>query len=182
MCGECSGSMEGFDPTPDASDPRAEWQAGTDTFDRVRDVALGLTAPTGATRVADLADCSANAARKHLRRLADMGIVRTDGGDPPRYERNDAYLEWQEADELATEFTVDELVTRTAELEERRDRFRERFDTDDPSSVDATAGPDHEAVHERMAAVGEWRAVEQAIGLHDLARRIRENDGRLVPV
>ena len=77
-----------FDPVPDAGTGGSRWQDGTDTFGRVYDVTLGLTSPTAYADVADLADCSPNAAKKHLDRLTEMGIARANReGRPATYER-----------------------------------------------------------------------------------------------
>lgn len=177
--------MTEFDPAPDGDavdDVRRRWPDGTDTFGRVYDVVLGITAPTPAAEVADLADCSPNAAKKHLDRLAEMGIVRADRASrPARYERNDGYLEWQEASRIADELSVDEIVARVRRLEERRDEFVDRFGTTDPSSVTVFEQDDHEAIHERMAAVSEWQSTVRDVRLYELARQLAQNDGHLLP-
>ena len=180
--------MTEFDPVPDrdaVDEVRQRWRETTDTFGRVYDTALGVTDPTPYTEIAATADCSPNAAKKHLDRLADMGIVRADrDAKPARYERNDSYLEWQEASRIADERTVEEIVERVGELETRRDEFRDRFDATDPSSVsavDADEDEDHGSIHARMERLSEWQAIERDIRLYELARRIAQNDGHLIP-
>jgi len=173
-----------FDPVPGTEavdDTRRQWRESTDTFGRVYDVVLGITEPTPYTEIAETADCSKNAAKKHLERLAGMGIVRTDRGSrPARYERNDGYLEWQEASRIAAELTVEEIVDRVERLEERRETFVDRFGTEDPTSVSVFEGGEHEAIHERMAAVSEWQATTRDIRLYELARQLAQNDGHLL--
>lgn len=174
--------MVEFDPAPDRDDSRRRWQEGKDTFDRIYEVALGTTAPTGYTTIAELADCSPNAARKHLERLAEMGIVRADRDSrPTRYERHDGYLEWQEASRIATDLTTDEIIDRVKRLEERCAAFETRFETTDPASVSVFDADDHEAIHERMTALGEWRGAIRDVRLYELARQLSQNDGRLLP-
>ncbi|SDR29607.1 winged helix-turn-helix domain-containing protein [Natronobacterium texcoconense] len=178
--------MTEFDPVPDRDaieDVRSRWHESADTFDRVYETALGVTEPTSYTEIAEIAACSPNAAKKHLNRLAEMGIVRAHrDAKPARYERNDGYLEWQEASRIAAEKTVDEIVTRVETLEHRRDELRERFGETDPSAVSVfTDGEDHEAIHERMESIGEWQAIERDVRLYELARRMAQNDGRLTP-
>lgn len=176
--------MTEFDPAPQpevVDEVRDRWRAEADTFDRIYDVVLGLGDPTAYTDVADLADCSPNAAKKHLERLADIGVVRADRESrPPRYARNDGYLEWQEVNRIAEELTDEEIIDRVRELEERRSDYEARFDATDPKSVSVFDLADHDAVHERMVAIGEWQAIDRDIRLYELARRIVENDGRLV--
>lgn len=177
--------MTEFDPVPDrdaVEGARRRWREGTDTFGRVYDVVLGTTEPTPYPEIAETADCSPNAAKKHLDRLAEMGIVRADRESrPARYERNDGYLEWQEASRIAAELTVEEIIARVQRLEARRDEFVERFGTAEPSTVTVFEQEDHGAIHERMAAVGEWRATTRDIRLYELARQLAQNDGRLLP-
>ena len=170
--------MDEFDPAPDADRP--DWPDDADTFDRVYDVALGLTKLTSYGDVADLADCSPNAAKKHLDRLTEMGIVRADTeARPAHYERNDGYLEWQEASRIARELTTDEIVDRVRNLEAERARYEERFDATDPDTV-SVFDDDHETVHERMVAVSEWQGINRDIRLYELARQLAQNDGHLI--
>jgi len=177
--------MDEFDPTPSrdaADDSRRRWQEGTDTFDRVYDVALGITSPTGYPDIADIADCSPNAAKKHLDRLAEMGIVRADRESRPvRYERNDGYLEWQDASRIARELSIEEIIERVRDLEEQRATYEERFGTRDPTTVSVFDRDDHDAVHDRMTAVSEWQGVVRDIRLYELARQLAQNDGHLIP-
>lgn len=174
--------MTDFDPAPDSEAGESRWQAGTDTFGRVYDAVLGLTSPTAYTDVADLADCSPNAAKKHLDRLAEMGIARANRESrPATYERNEGYLEWQDASRIAADLSVEEIIDRVAELEARRSEYESRFDADDPSAVSVFDAADHETVHERMEAVSDWRRAIRDRRLYELARRLAENDGRLIP-
>lgn len=171
--------MDEFDPAPDTNRPN--WPDDADTFDRVYDVALGLGEPTSYGDVADLAECSPNAAKKHLDRLVEMGIVRADTeARPAHYERNDSYLELQEANRIAADLTVDEIVDRVRDLEAERERYEERFDAVDPKTV-SVFDDDHETVHERMQAVSEWQGIDRDIRLYELARQLSQNDGHLLP-
>ncbi|WP_435066273.1 winged helix-turn-helix domain-containing protein [Halobaculum sp. EA56] len=174
--------MTEFDPAPDSDAARRRWQEGTDTFARVYDTVLGITSPTPYTEIAEIADCSPNAARKHLDRLAEMGIARADSDSrPATYERNDAYLEWQEASRIAADLTVEEIIDRVQSLESRRGEYEERFETTDPAEVSVFDREDHDAVHERMAAVSEWQGVIRDVRLYELARQLAQNDGHLIP-
>lgn len=172
--------MDEFDPTP-SDDAGVRWPADADTFDRVYDVVLGTSELTPSAEIADLADCSPNAAKKHLDRLVEMGIARADADATPiRYARDDAYLEWQEARRIARELTVEEIVDRVRELEAEREAFEERFDASDPTAASAFDGDDHASIHERMEALGDWQATVRDVRIYELARRIADNDGRLV--
>lgn len=174
--------MTEFDPAPDADSTQPRWQDGTDTFGRVYDVVLGITSPTAYTEIAELAGCSPNAAKKHLDRLAEMGIVRADRESrPAMYERNEGYLEWQDANRIAAELSVEEIIDRVAELEEQRAAYETQFGTTDPGAVSVFEETDHETLHERMSAVSEWQGVIRDLRLYELARQLSQNDGHLLP-
>jgi DNA-binding transcriptional ArsR family regulator len=175
--------MTEFDPAPESEATSRRWQAGTDTFGRVYDVVLGITSPTAYTEIAEVADCSPNAAKKHLERLTEMGIARANRDSrPATYERNEGYLEWQDASRIATELSVEEILDRVETLEAQRTEYEAQFGTTDPTAVSVFDRDDHETVHERMTAVSEWQGVIRDIRMYELARKLSQNDGRLIPV
>jgi DNA-binding Lrp family transcriptional regulator len=174
--------MTEFDPAPTSDDTQRRWQTGTDTFGRVYDVVLGVTAPTAYTEIAALADCSPNAGKKHLDRLAEMGIARAERDSrPATYERNEGYLEWREASRIATELSVEAIIDRVEALEAQRTEYEAQFETTDPTAVNVFDHESHETVHERMTAVSEWQGVIRDIRLYELARQLSQNDGHLIP-
>lgn len=172
-----------LDPPDDAVESvRQRWREETDTFGRVYDVVLAITEPTASAEVADLADCSPNAAKKHLERLVEMGIVRaSESGRGKRFQRDDGFLEWREASRIAKEMAIDDIVERVRHLEERRDSYEARFDTANPADVSVFDLQDHEAIHDRMADVSDWHGIDRDIRLYELARQIAQNDGHLLP-
>jgi hypothetical protein len=177
--------MAGFDPSPskeDVNKVRQRWADSTDTFGRVYNVILGITEPTPYPDIAEVANCSPNAAKKHLDRLTEMGIGRADRQSrPAQYERNDGYLEWQEANRLAGELTVEEIIERVHRLEDRRAEFEQYFETTDPTLVSVFEYDNHDAIHERMDAISEWQSLNRDIRLYELARQLSQNDGHLLP-
>lgn len=177
--------MDDFDPAPavaDTTEPRQQWLANTDTFGRVYDALLGITSPTPAAEIAEIADCSPNAATKHLTRLAEMGVATADRESrPARFARNDAYLEWQEASRIARELSVAEIIDRVESLEAECDEYQKRFDATDPTDVSAFGHDDHDTIHERMTALSEWQGLLRDLRLYELARQLAQNDGHLLP-
>ena len=174
--------MSDFDPTPTGEAAQQRWQDGTDTFGRVYDVLLGVTSPTAYTEIADVAECSPNAAKKHLDRLAEMGIARADRDSrPATYERNEGYLEWQDATRIAADLSIDEIIDRAAELEQQRADYEAQFDAATPAAVSVFDATDHETLHERMVAVSDWHSVIRDLQLYELARQLSQNDGHLLP-
>lgn len=173
--------MNEFDPVPEDAEDGRRWQSGTDTFGRVYETVLGVTELTPYADIAEVADCSPNAAKKHLDRLVGMGIVRGDTeAEPARYARDDGYFEWQEAKRIAAELTVTEIIGRVEALEEKDDEYADRFDAADPGSVPVFDREDHDEVHERMREVSDWHRVQRDIRLYELAGQLARNDGRLI--
>jgi DNA-binding transcriptional ArsR family regulator len=174
--------MTELDPVPESDATQRRWHEGTETFDRVYDVLLGVTSPMAYTEIAERADCSPNAAKKHLERLAEMGIARADRESrPATYERNEGYLEWQDASRIAAELSVEAIVDRVEALEQQRAEYEAQFGTEDPRTVWVFDHDDHETIHERMTAVSEWQGVIRDIRLYELARQLSQNDGHLIP-
>ena len=174
--------MTEFDPAPESDETQRRWQTGTDTFGRIYDVVLGVTTPTAYTEIAELADCSPNAAKKHLDRLAEMGIARAERDSrPATYERNEGYLEWQDASRIATELSVDAIIDRVEALDAPRAAYEAEFETTDPTAVNVFEHESHETIHERMTAVSEWQGIIRDIRLYELARQLAQNDGHLIP-
>ena len=102
-----------------------------------------------------------------------MGIVRADRDSrPARYERNEGYLEWQDASRIADDLTIDEIIDRVQTLEDQRAEYEEQFGTTDPSDVSVFDHDDHQTIHERIRAVSEWQGVIRDIRLYELARQL----------
>lgn len=109
---------------------------GEDAEHRVYGAVLHAREPTTVREIAELADCSDEAARSHLSFYAELRIVIRHEGRPVRYERNEEYFKWRQATRLAEENTVDELQARVSELTTRIEEYRVRYDADSPAAVD----------------------------------------------
>jgi hypothetical protein len=108
--------------------------------------------------------------------MADVGIVRRVDEDPEQFERNESYFEWKRVFELQQR-PREELVAELRELSDREAAFRERFDADGPSEVDAAAHADYENVEAVWDALDEWRAIRERMDRLDQARRERSDTG-----
>ena len=88
--------MTDFDPDPageQTDELRQRWSSNTDIFGRVYGILVGITRPTSYREIADIADCSPNAAKKHLDRVTELGIARANRQSrPAQYQRNDGLL------------------------------------------------------------------------------------------
>ncbi|QLH81303.1 DUF7342 family protein [Halosimplex pelagicum] len=172
--------MSGFgpDPSDDAIETeRDEWAQSQDTRGRIRTVVTGLREPTTAAAVSDQAECSTNAARKHLNDLSDLGVVRRiKRGGTTRYVRNESYFRWRKANELASTNTVDALLDELADLEAREEAYRTQFDAAVPDDVELPADGPHDEIERQLEILSEWETVREAIDRHKQALQIARNE------
>ncbi|MFC7199723.1 DUF7342 family protein [Halospeciosus flavus] len=167
--------MSEFDPVPDREG--SWWQEGTDTFDRVHDLVLGLGEPMDYTEIAALADCSPDAAKKHLDRLAEIGVAQADReSQPARYKRDDEYLECKEATQIAHDHSAETIRSRIQDLEADRESYEMRFGVANPSAVNVFGQESHEEDHDRMVAVSDWQATIRDIRIYKIARQLAQAD------
>jgi predicted ArsR family transcriptional regulator len=144
-------------------------------------VITGLQEPATVSVIADRAACSANAARKHLKNFASLGVVnQVEDSSGTRYVRNEAYIRWHRANKLATTNTAEELLATLAELEDQDEQFQARFDEPTPEMVELSAELTHADLEERLEELSEWATVRASIDRHKEAVRIaRRTDDRL---
>lgn len=176
--------MVEFDPAPPdeaLAQERESWRETTNIRERLRSVVMGLQEPATVTTIAERALCSANAARAHLEEFFDIGIVRKDQHSAgARYARNEAYVLWRRANELATANTIEELLEELAALEATDEQYREQFDAATPADVDLPTEADHAALEAQLETLSEWATVRESIDRYKEAVRIaRRSDSRL---
>lgn len=150
--------------------------AGTDVEQRVFGTVLQVRSPTGASAIAERADCDPKTARKYLDWFAELGIVTRHGGRPTTYERNDAYFEWRRIDRLAREHSQDELQQRVSDLSERIRAYERRYDAPGPDAVDAVAeaaARESETIDDVYRDLSDWETARHERRLHERARRQR---------
>ncbi|WP_248908396.1 winged helix-turn-helix domain-containing protein [Halocatena marina] len=169
--------MVEFGPTPSdeaIERQREQWVETRDTRQRIKDVIVGIHEPTPVAQIAERAECSPNAARKHLKELADLGVARTWTGQHTRYARNDEYFRWRRANELATKHTDEELLDRLQSLEAADTEFQEKYEVSTPDAVPFPEDVEHEMVHERWETVNEWASIRRDTGVYHDAIRIAQ--------
>ena len=149
--------------------------ADAPTDERVYRVALQLHEPARIADIADRADCTPDTARRHCRRLADIGVLEAVSEQPETYRRNESYFEWRKRDRLAELSTAD-LRERLADLTDRDATFRETYGVSDPDAVDALEHAEYDAVEEVWLDVSEWRTVRRRIERLEAVRQRRAND------
>ena len=148
-----------------------------DIEQRLYSVVLETRSPTPAPELAQRADCDPKTARKYLEWFTELGIVDRHDGRPRRYERNERYLEWRTVERLAAEHSREELRRRATAASERIESFRERYEVDTPSGVDAIGAAESGVVEDDdpLAAVYDdltaWETAVAERRRYDRARR-----------
>jgi predicted transcriptional regulator len=143
--------------------------------ERVYRVALQLYEPTRIAAVAERADCAPDTARRHLERLAEIGIVDRVADDPATYRRNESYFEWRKRYRLGG-LSDAELRDRLEDLTEREREFRDRYEADGPGAVDALDVADYEGIEDVWLDLSEWETVRRRIRRIEAVRRKRADD------
>lgn len=168
---ESDGDPSGFD----LAEGFTEELAAAPADERVYRVALQLYEPTRVAAVAERADCAPDTARRHLARLADIGVLDRSTEGPATYRRNDSYFEWRARDRL-DQLSVDQLRERLAGLTEREQAFREQYAATAPDEVDALEHGGYDDVEEVWLDLSEWATVRRRIERLEAVRRQRAAD------
>ena len=160
---------------------RDSWEGDNDAFGRVYETILGISEFTGHNDIAEIARCAPNTAKKHLKRLNQMGIADCQSSHwSLMFRRNDAYLEWREVTQIAEEHSVQDLAERVRELETKESELQEEFGVEGPDTASVYASNSDRPTHELMQAIGTWNGIQRDIRLYEAARQLQQNDGRLV--
>lgn len=162
-------------PTVTLTDEFASELESKPADERVYRVALQLYEPTRVSAVAKRADCSTDTARRHLKRLADIGVVERTSDSPNTFSRNESYFEWRKRDRLAR-LPDAELTDRLGALTAREREFRETYDTDDPDAVDALDHTDYDGIEDVWLDLSEWHTVRRRIRRLEAVRKRRRSD------
>jgi predicted ArsR family transcriptional regulator len=149
----------------DRGDAGDRWHEERTTFQRVYDLLIGTDEFLSASEFAERAECSPGGARSALDQLVEMGIAERHDGRPAGYRRNEAYFRWKRVESLAREHSPSELRQRLDDLAAAEESYRERYGVPTPEAV-TTADlevDDHDAAHERLDDLREWRTVRRDI-------------------
>lgn len=171
-----------MEPSEDVVDNiRDSWERENDAFGRVYETILGISDFTRHHEIAEVARCAPNTAKKHLRRLNQMGIVECQSSHKVlKFRRNDAYLEWREVTQIAEEQSVQDLVEHVRELETKESELQEEFGVEGPDTASVYMSNSDRPAHELMQAIGTWNSIQRDVRLYEAARQLQQNDGRLL--
>lgn len=162
------------EPPFEAADDPVDEPTGT-VRERVRQVLSSLSDPAKVSTIAEMADCSAEGARKALREYAEMGLVIKTNDNPETYERNPAYFQFLRGHRLAQQYTTEELRKKIVEKYGQHRSFATRFDADTPEEVNV----DERESRERFEEVFEWEALLSEAD--DLREAYRQQTGTMLP-
>jgi hypothetical protein len=143
--------------------------------ERVYRVACQLYDPAGVSDIAERASCAPDTARRHLKRLADIGVVEVRSESPLTYARNESYFEWRQQNRLENRSQT-ELHERLTELTAREATFREQFDAESPTAVDAFDHADYDDLEDAWLELSEWHTIRERIERLEAVRQDRDAD------
>lgn len=143
--------------------------------ERVYRVALQLYEPARIAEIADRADCAADTARRHVARLAELGVLERVSETPATYQRNESYFEWRRRNRLE-ERSRAQLREQLETLAGRERTFRERYDADAPADVDALEHADYDEIEDVWRDLSEWTTVRRRIERLEAVRRRKTAD------
>ncbi|WP_244879987.1 DUF7342 family protein [Natronorubrum tibetense] len=126
--------------------------------------------------IADLAartECDPAGAREYIQSFVSLGVVIKHSGDPPTYERNDAYFEWDTVKALAQDHSLAELESRIESLLERIQTYQERYDADTPETVDQVTVDAKMSRASVDADLNDWTNTRAKLRRYKRARQIR---------
>lgn len=145
---------------PDDPDWMETWKKHTSAFDRVKSVTMTLSEPQSAPWIAEQAAVSANTARDHLHRLADLGVVTaTDDGGTRHYYPDPLYTRLRDIRALLEETTKQELSEQATELKNDIAAWKTEYDADSPDTLRERAAADTvsaEQAFELTRAASDW--------------------------
>jgi predicted ArsR family transcriptional regulator len=142
------------------------------TYDRIYRVALQLYEPTRVTEVTERADCSKNAARTHLKRLVNIGVLTQDTTNPDTFSRNQSYFRWRRENRLE-QLSEQERHNRINALSKQERKFQEEYGEESPADVDALDHAEYTDVEAVWMELSEWETVRRRIRDLDRVRQRR---------
>lgn len=158
---------------------RDEWKAETTPYERVRDVIGRIYVPTAAATVAEHACTSPKTARKHLNTLADEGVVTTETGahDGTLYRRSPESLVVEQAADMLSEVSTEELREGISEMQDRLSEFRAEYGVESPEvfAVERTnelLGEGGEVEPPDEETIREWKTTRRNLAFANAALSI----------
>lgn len=146
------------------------WKNHTTAFDRVRSIVEALDQARTAQYIADAAAVSETTAHNHLKRLAEMNVIRTvTGEDATRYEPDPLYARFRTLRELIEEHDHEELLELKADLQRRIADTKQQYEADSPTDLREQATQTETAAEtmELIEAASEWALARYHLSIVD---------------
>lgn len=146
------------------------WKAGETALERVWSVSVTLSRPRSATWIAEEAEVSVRAGRRHLDRLVEIGMLEEVSGEPSAMFRPDPlYTRLRGVRDLLDEH--DDLEELRSTLEEQIDTWESEYGVESPETLRRRAAQTDTVDRTRQLrrAANEWEIVRYRLGLVDEA-------------
>lgn len=166
-------------PDFDALTPPNDLVRGDRTRDDFFDAVLALDSPAPVTDVAELAGHGVDAAREYLDWFERMGIVTQVTESPATYERNQAYLNWRQVQNLRQEYAVEELLELLKRESERAEELESEFGVESPTGISITryASETDQSIEEVWKRLSAWQTARRRVSLLERALTTESGDG-----
>jgi len=129
------------------------WKEHTTAFDRVRSIVEALDQARTAQYIAKEAAVSETTANNHLKRLAEMNVIRTVAGeDATRYEPDPLYGRFRTLRELIANHDHEQLLELRADLQQQIEDTKARHGVDSPTAL-RTRATETETATETMELI-----------------------------
>lgn len=162
-----------FSDRPPIDDLESVFTDAPSTEERIYSLLVQNTGGVSAPDVAEQLSCSTDTARKYLNWFTELGVATKRDGRPVQYERNTEYFEWRYVSELANTHSLEDLRGNVLDIRDQLTTFRDRYDADNPASIDVVEAADRLDVdlEEAWDDLSTWASLEEELRLHDRARR-----------
>lgn len=129
------------------------WKEHTTAFDRVRAIAQTVDQPRTASDIAAEAAVSETTAHAHLKRLAEMNVIRTVASeDAILYEPDPLYARFRTLRRLIDKHNHTELLELKRDLQQQIENVEEQYEENSPAEVRKQAA-ETETAAETMALI-----------------------------
>jgi len=151
---------------------REEWKAETDAFERVTQIARETHEQTASADIAERALVAKTTAIKHLKTLAEFGVVeQISEGGTLYWKRNEFHAAMGRADELAREYDTVDLADAVREMKDEIEGYRTEYDVESPEELARALDSDEE---DGWEVLQEWQTTARNLGIAKLALTFHE--------
>jgi len=144
------------------------WKEHQSAFDRVRSVAVTVSEPKSADRIAEQAHVAGNTARDHLQRLVEMNVLQTISGETATlYAPDPLYTRMQALRDLLDSRDRDDLLELRGALQEQVEDWQSEYNSDFPGDLreQAAHADTAEETREMRQTANDWEIIAYRLRL-----------------